>query len=164
MASARTLIDDRVLDSAAASITFSDLGGYTKFRLTLYVIKDGSAGNLRITLNSTTSGYARQALIASGSSASAARVTSQANIEINALDSIGANQPALLTCSVSKPSASVPARVDGTLAMANSSGAIALDSSFAAEWNNTADLISSITILASSGNFAAGTRAVLEAV
>jgi hypothetical protein len=154
-----TLIEDTVLGSAAASITFSDLGDWTKFRLTLYAIGDGSAKVVSARLNGDTgTNYARQQLGANSTTVAGERVTGDTDFNINSVATLGANQMMLCTLEISKPLTTTPAR--GTASVAYNSTVVLEE--FAYEWNNTADLISSITILSSSGNFAAGSRAVLE--
>lgn len=154
------LVEDRVLDSVAASITFNaGLTDYTKFRLTLYVIKDGSAGRADLRFNGDSgSNYATQRVSGEGSTVTGARLTGQAQLRATYL-SIGANSPALATVEISKPLSSTPARAVSQDSVFNTN---VLYTAVVGEWDNTADLISSITIFASSGNFAVGTRAVLE--
>jgi len=162
MSSAFTLIEDAVLGSAAASITFSTgLTDYTKFRLTLYVIKDGSSAPVYMRLNGDTgTNYARQTLDANSTAVTGARATGATEYRpINT--QLFASNPAILTAEIAKPLTTTPARITSSLASINTAGNIILWTG-AGEWSNTADLISSISILASAGDFAANTRAVLE--
>jgi len=158
-----TLIEDQVLGSAAASITFSTgLTDYTKFRLTLYGIKDASAGRLQFRCNGDTgSNYARQTVFASGTGLASARATTT-SVDLNAShNNIQASTPFLCTLEVVKPLSSLPARMTTEFSWIQDAAGVAYIGA-TAEWNNTADLISSISILASAGDFAIGTRAVLE--
>ena len=157
-----TLIEDQVLGSAAASITFNTgLSGYTKFRLTLYVI-GGAASNIRgwLRLNGDSgANYAYQYIAAGDTVVAPARSTGQAQIVIAGPSEISPATAATIAVEVQKPTSTVPARISagasyypGAISMTITEG----------EWNNTADLISSISIITSVGDFAANTRAVLE--
>lgn len=152
------LIDDQTLDTAAASITFSDLSAYTTFRLTLYGIKGTSDGRILIRFNGDTgNNYTYQQLTANLTS-----LFGERNLSQNSLSheyAVSAGSPFLLILEASKPLATVPARATYQLSYISSAQLYEAD---AGQWNNTADLISSISILPSAGNFAAGTRAVLE--
>ena len=160
-----SLIEDQVLGSAAASITFNTgLTDYTKFRLTVYVIKDGTGGQIFVRCNGDTgSNYAQQRLSADATTAAGQRLTGQTSVAIAAYATVTANGTGLFTISISKPLAGTPARGEssGSYFADLATDAVLLDE-VAFEWNNTAALISSLSILSSSGNFAAGTRAVLE--
>ena len=164
MSSAFTLIEDAVLGSAAASITFSDLGGYTKFRLTLYFIQDaGVSGEPpRFRFNGDTgTNYARQGTSASSTTVAGARVTGQTSIDPAYSSSPVASTQGLITLEISKPLTTTPARVTAAASFMGAGPAIVYNAS-SAEWNNTADLISSIAVYRASNEFAANTRAVLE--
>ena len=158
-----TLIEDQVLGSAAASITFNTgLTDYTKFRLTVYVVNDGSAKipNVRFNADSGTN-YAYQYLDVTSTSVGSARSTGQTVIPL-AVSSTAANSTSMFTFEVSKPLATTPARTTSNSAVMSGGGPVILMDILAGEWNNTSDLISSIAVLASAGNFDTGTRAVLE--
>jgi hypothetical protein len=165
MASAFTLIEDTVLSGAAASITFNTgLTDYTKFRLTVYTIKSTTANAVIFRLNGDSgSNYVRQRITADSSTVSPARWTSQTYLMFTPYTSLPINGTGLFVVSISKPLTTTPARAEisssyfGDLA----TDAVLLNT-ITGEWNNTADLISSIAIIAGSGDFATGTRAVLE--
>ena len=159
-----TLIEDQVLGSAAASITFNTgLTDYTKFRLTLYVIADGSNKNVSLRINGDTGNYADEALMASSTSVTGTRDTAQTSVALTEQGALKASQTALITIEISKPLSSVPARATYQTANMDAAATSAVTLNVgAAEWSNTTDLISSISILASAGDFAANTRAVLE--
>lgn len=160
MASAFTLIEDTVLGSAAASITFNTgLTNYTKFRLTLYVIKDGSGGSIQLRFNGDSgTNYARQSLLASATLVQGARATGQTSISNQNAQT--ASAAGLHLFEISKPLTTTPARVIYPCSYI-AGGSVVLDE-VVGEWNNTADAISSISVLSSSGNFAANTRCTLE--
>ena len=160
-----TLIEDQVLGSAAASITFNTgLTDYTKFRLTVYTIKSTTANAVQFRLNGDSgSNYAFQRITADSSTVSVGRHTSQTYISFTPYTSLPINGTGLFVVSISKPLTTTPARAEvsssyfGDLA----TDAVLLDT-MTGEWNNTADLISSIAIITGTGDFAIGTRAVLE--
>ena len=161
MSSAFTLIEDTVLGSPAASITFNtSLTSYTKFRLTIYAIKDGVAGSIYVRLNGDTgNNYARQYVLAEGTTVAGGRANGDNGMKLAA--GFAANGTAIDTLEISKPLTTTPARVTRSTAFIRTTVGITLEE-LVYEWNNTADLISSISILASAGDFAANTRAVLE--
>jgi hypothetical protein len=158
-----SLIEDQVLGSAAASITFNTgLTDYTKFRLTLYVIKDGTGGDVGLQLNGDTgSNYAYERLSADSTSLVGARATGQTSIDLDPASAIQADNLGLFTVEIAKPLTSTPARTTSSAAFMGAGPAIFFGA-VVGEWNNAADLISSIAVLASAGDFAIGTRAVLE--
>jgi len=153
------LIEDRVLGAAAPSVVFNTgLTDFTRFRLTVFVVKDGTNGALQLRFNGDSgANYASQLVAASASSPSGSRSTG-ATVFAPLSGVMAANTPTFVTLDIQKPQASDPARI-------TNEGAWGSDITYVAkvgEWNNTADLISSITILSAAGNFAAGTRIVLE--
>jgi len=153
-----TLIEDQVLGSAAASITFNDLGGYTKFRLTVYGIKGTSNGNILIRFNGDTgTNYAYQQLTANATTFPGERNTGQTSLSHEY--AVDTGSPFLLTVEVAKPLTTTPGRATYQLASMQTSIMYEAD---AGQWTNTADLIASLSLSASAGNFAANTRAVLE--
>ena len=160
MSSAFQLIEDTVLGSAAASITFNTgLTGYTKFRLTAYLIGDATTNKrpwLRLN-GDTGANYADQALTVGDTIVNSARVTGQTKMVLG-LNEIVTTQ-ALSLININKPLSTTPARMSSSLAYYP--GAILMEC-VESEWNNTAALINSISIVASLGNWAAGTRVVLE--
>ena len=161
MSSAFTLIGDTVLGSPAASITFNTgLTDYTKFRLTLYVIKDGTGGLAQYRFNGDSgTNYALEYLLANDTAVTSERKTGETQLAFARAIAFTANATGIATLEVSKPLATTPARTTSSAAIISTNIRYEADSG---EWANTADLISSITILASAGDFAANTRAVLE--
>lgn len=166
MASAFTLIEDTVLGSAAASITFNTgLTDYTKFRLTLYVIHvAGSSGQIAMKFNSDSgTNYARQLLDADSTTVTGARATGQTEC-ILVDGNMAPSGTALFTLEIEKPLTTTPARftLSGSVFADLATDAVQY-LSLVGEWNNTADLISAIAITISGGTGAdVGTRAVLE--
>lgn len=153
------LINSTILGSAAASIVFNTgLTDYTKFRLTLYVITSNVLAVQSRLNGDSGNNYVRQRLNANGSTASTVGAPSSSMFTGRAPVTI--NATLLQTIEISKPLATTPARYTSSKAYISSEG-VEYESQ-AGEWNNTADLISSITLFASSGNFAAGTRVLLE--
>lgn len=165
MATAFELISDTTLTSAAASISASVSTDYRRFRLTLYVLKDATAGEALIRFNADSgANYTWQLAYASATTAASSRVTGSAYIPATGGQfNIAASSPALCTVEVEKPLASTPARTVGSTSLFAdlTTDAVAL-TEVSGEWSNTADLISSVAIVASAGNFAAGTRLLVE--
>ena len=154
-------IDSTTLGSAAASVTFnSGLGGYAFYRITAYIANDGTNGRVYVMFNSDTgANYVYQTIEAYGTSASGTRQTAMNKIIPDATyNDLLANNEESFTMIVAKPAAGVKAQTVSQAGF-NASPVLAL---IGGEWNNTADLISSITLTKSSGNFAAGTSILLE--
>lgn len=155
--SAFVLISDATLTSAAATISAPVDTAYRMFRVTMFVVKDGTPGTPLVQLNSDSgTNYARQILTADSTTVSAARQTGQTSISTSGL---AASTAAVYQLEVSKPLAGIPARATLTMASLDSS---ILYRAVSGEWSNTADLISSIDLSLSAGNFAAGTRILVE--
>lgn len=152
-----TRINTTVLASAAASITVSGIDtDYRKFRLTLYVIKDGTGGLVQYRFNGDSgTNYALEYILANSTTVSAERQTGQTQLSLARAISFTANDVGVETIEVSKPLATTPARVTASASIISTN--IRYEANVG-EWNNTADAISSITILVSAGNFAANTR------
>ena len=156
-----TVIESQTLGAASSSISFaSGLSPYTMFRITAYIVKDGSAGNALVTLNGDTgTNYDEQRLFGSSTTVSAIRNTGQTSFPAT-YTQIAASEAATLEIAVTKPLA---AGAGMLLAQGARLGSGGIDrDSIAGIWNNTSSLISQIDIASSSGNFAAGTVAVLE--
>jgi hypothetical protein len=158
-ASAWTVIDSETLAAPASSISFTGIDTtYKMFRVTAYLIQDGSAGRPLLRLNNDSgTNYDWQRVSASDTTVSASRVTGDTSIDIGG-DS-NANQVMTHTITIAKQLAGSPAMVVGD--RYNDAGIWLRH--HGARWNNTADLISRIDLIASAGNFAAGTVVVLEA-
>ena len=130
------------------------------FRITAYIVKDGSAGNVLVTLNGDTgTNYDEQRLFGSSTTVSAIRNTGQTSFPAT-YTQIAASEAATIDLTVAKPLAAAAGML---LAQGARLGSGGIDrDSIAGIWNNTSSLISQIDIASSSGNFAAGTVAVLE--
>ena len=151
-------IGSTTLSAAAPSVTFSSgLSGYKFFRLTIYIVNDANSGQATVTLNGASTAYAEQRVQVASTTVIGSR---SAPAYLVATDGIGANHRGNISLLIAKPAAGVKAQGilqsgqgDTTAINLNLNGG---------EWDNTADLISSITINKSSGNFAAGTSILLE--
>jgi len=158
--SAWDVIDVVELGSAAASITFSDLSGYRLLRVTGYVLKDGTGANLLVRLNADTgANYDAQFLTGNSTSVVASRTTGGTSILGSQL---AANTPATFEITIGKQLSGVPAML--LAPVVNSPVGDVSTRDWASRWNNTTDLITSLTLLNGSGNFAASTVCVLEGV
>lgn len=162
MATAFELISDTTLTSAAASIQAGVSTDYRRFRLTLYVVKDATDGAVSVRFNSDSgANYAWQEVKAVDTAVSGARSTAQAAITVN--QAIDADDTGLYLVEVEKPLASTTGRCTATASLIDNAGTPAIEVfAVSGEWSNTSDLISSIAVLASAGNFAAGTRLLVE--
>jgi len=153
------LIESTTLASPAASVSFSTgLSGYKFFRLTYYAIHTASS-LLYVRLNNDSgSNYSAQQIAGDSTSVFGARVTSQAQWAPYSVSAIGGKMTGVLN--IAKPAAGVKAQLV-TQQSANLAAAIKVDLT-GGEWNNTADLISRIDLLPSSGNFDTGSSFLLE--
>lgn len=157
-----TVIDSRTLAEAASSISFaSGLTGYTFFRVTAYVIKDGTGGDVGLRFNNDSgTNYDYQRLSGSDTLVAAARVTGQTLIDCD-FGALQANQVGTYIFAIAKQvSGSAAMAVGGSVAYA--SGPVLATAQIGGRWNNTADLINRIDLVQTGGNFAAGTVVVLE--
>ena len=161
--SAWDVIGSTTLASPASSISFASIDPkYKLFRVTAYIVKDGTGGEVQYRINNDSgANYDRQRLRGSDTTVDGERLTGQTSIASTI--SIGSNESSTLTVTIAKQLATTPAMVlvDQTL----TTTAPNLQSVYmAGRWNNTADLINRIDLISSSGNFAAGTVALLEGV
>lgn len=159
--SAWTVIDSETLAAPASSVSFTGISDtYRMFRVTAYIVKDGSAGSAYLRFNNDSgANYDHQRLTGNGTSVAAARVTG--DTEIDATVTVGANQLATLDFTIAKQVTGSAAMVVGAATFADTTPALDIDRR-AGRWNNTTDLISRIDLISGSGNFAAGTTVVLE--
>lgn len=156
-------IETVTLGSAAASVSFTTgLTAYKFFRLTVFIKNDANAKTASIRLNNdggTT--YARQYLAAQSTTVLGARSTGQTSALLNVVGGdIDANSYLSASVLIAKPSASVKGQL--TIHSGYDPAALMTMELWGVEWNNTADLISRIDVIASSNNFAAGTSVLLE--
>lgn len=155
-----TVLGSQVLESAAASVSFPGISTtYRMFRVTAYIVKDGTNGQVRLRLNADSgSNYDDQLLRGDNTTVSASRTTSATQLTTG--NTITASNVAAIEIVIAKQLAASTAMMLSRMFM----GSAQILDSKAGRWNNTADLISRIDLLSSSGNFAAGTTVVLEAM
>lgn len=159
--SAFELIDDIELSVAAASIVVPVDTDYRRFRLTFFGIKDGTGERANVRLNGDTgTNYVWQELRAGATTVIGSRNASQTLIAISSGAALDANTAGAFTVEIDKPATSTPARCTSKGSWITSGGIVW--NSIAAEWNNTADLISALALLPSSGNFDTGSSFLLE--
>jgi len=160
------VIDSTTLGSAAASVSFASIDSkYKLFRVTAYIVKDATASTVAMRLNGDTgSNYDRQHLIGNSTTVSASRGTGQDRMYL-ATNTLAASSVATFSITIGKQIAgsAAMALADSVLFAAPGISAL-LEERAAFRWSNTADLISRIDLISSSGNFAAGTVVVLEGV
>jgi len=161
------LLADEVLAAPAASMSVSVDTAYRMFRVTVYGINT-TRQNMQLRLNGDTgANYAKQTVSASSTSVQGERTTGATGIfpYPEASYAIGLDEPFLFTFEISKPLTSTPARIVSSGSWMDEPGgtppAVVHYASTVAEWNNTADLISSISLTIGI-NFAIGTRIVIE--
>ena len=161
-AGAWDVIDSETLAAPASSISFTGIDTtYKMFRVTAYVIKDATAGGVFMRLNNDSgANYDWQRLYGSATVAGS-RSTGQAQWETSYSYPLSAGDTLTITATIGKQLAGSPAM--GIIESAGARTDIER-ASFAGIWSNTADLISRIDLIASAGNFAAGSVVVLEAV
>lgn len=153
------LIDRTVLSSAAASISFTGISAaFRIFEIAVEIAKDASAGSVRVRLNGDSgANYDYQQVTGSDTSVAASRTTGASGFIVTG-GGVAANDFAAINAIVAKPLAAQPAI--GLFSVAETQGGIRIAET-AGRWNNTAGLISEITLLATLGDFAAGTAFVL---
>ena len=160
-------IASQSLGVAASSISFTGIAStYKMFRVTAYLIKDATPNTVNVRFNNDSgSNYTWQNLSGSNTSVSGSRNT-QTHVGILSGGAVEPGEAATVEFVVGKQLAGSPAMVISKAAvMAYTGGTpvIRIDD-VAAIWNNTADLISRIDLISSSGNFDTGTVCVLEGV
>lgn len=154
------LIDTQVLSTTAASVSFQGIPSwYRAFRLTIYVVNDTNAKNVQIRLNNDSgNNYTYQYVAGNGATVNGALTSSQAQFLLTLPTTIDASGFAKFDVSIAKPLAATPAFVSW-FSNVRAASTIA---SVGGSWNNTADLISRIDVIAGADNFAAGTTVMLE--
>lgn len=150
------------LTGAAASVSFNPVpSDFRKFFLVGYLVKDGTADEPLLRLNNDSgANYVEEELSVTSTTVAVERKTAQTSIELTANNAIGASDVGLIMIEISKPLAGEVARVTNRTSFVDPSLFIWY-AALAAEWSNTAALISRIDILAASGNFAANTTILL---
>lgn len=154
-------IGSQRLAAPASSITFSGIDtSYRMFRLTVFIVKDGTASSVLLRLNNDTgSNYVRQRLTGNDSAVAAARA---ASFFLSGISTVAAGGTFTASVTIAKQLATAPAMLVGRMAYMSSAPGEQLQA-LGGQWNNTADLISQIDLDCPVGNFAAGTVVVLEA-
>jgi hypothetical protein len=154
-----TEIETQTLTTTAASVVFSTgLSGYKFFRLTIYIVNDANSKDVLLRLNNDSgTNYAYQTILGNGGTIIGGRATGQTSSSLTILD-LGVSQAGSVSVLIAKPAAGVKAQVLSQSGV-NTSPSLLLAGD---EWDNTADLISRIDVIASSNNFAAGTSILLE--
>lgn len=153
-------IEEQTLSAPASSIVFNTgLAGYDFYRLTVYVLNDSNAKRIYVRLNADSgANYDLQDISGASTSVAGERITSHGQIDVSRPQTLSANNAGSFSCIIAKPAVGVPAQVVGVSGL-DAAPELQL---YGAGWDNTADAISSITILNTSGDFAAGTSALLE--
>jgi len=164
-----TEIGSTTLGSAAASISINVPTPYDFYRVTMFGIRTLSGINtiIGIRLNGDSgANYAFQQVAANSTTITGARSTSQTSVGLTDSNGWDASQglTAMFTALIAKPAAGVKAQTIGQSNYpagnpANTTGELNL---IGGEWNNTADEVTSVAVVSSSGNFAAGTTVLLE--
>lgn len=159
-----TEIESTTLGSAASSISFTTgLADYKFFRLTAYIQNDANAKQVYVRFNNDSgSNYSYQNIRGTGTTVDGARATGQAQILPAPTSNLAASEQASYSLIIAKPAAGVKAQVVSRAGNNAGVGANVILELVGGEWNNTADAISRIDVLASSNNFAAGTSILLE--
>lgn len=158
------LISEQSLAVAASSIAFTvDEAEYKRFRLFLYALYGATPGTAYVQLNGDTAGnYNRQRTFGDNATLTSLRSTGESRMELNSSVTALANGSLFAYLDLSKPGASVEACGFSRCGFEEvTSGDIRLDL-IAHEWTNVADLITSILIGTTAGEFQIGTLAVLE--
>lgn len=152
------------LSAPAASVSFAFAGGiYRQFRLIANIEKDGSASAIGLQCNGDSGGnYSRTSFRAH----SATRVTSTdvAQDRVATLAAVGAGDRQLIQFMIEKVIAGQEATI-GAESSVQSDGDGDAGVQFeiiGGEWTNTTDLLESLTVLATSGDFASGSQFMLE--
>jgi len=159
-----TVISSSTLGAAAASVSFtSGLSGYTMFRITAYIVKDGNTGGAAIRVNNDTgANYSVQTIEANDVTITGNRATGQTSVAFNRYSNINASSNSILHVVIAKQVAGSPAMVLSSNTPMSTTGI--REEITAGLWNNTADLITRLDLLCTSNDFAAGTVVVLEGV
>ena len=152
-----TEIGSTTLSAAAPSVIFSSgLSGYKFFRLTVYAGASGGALNVLLRFNAEITNYISQEVRATNTSVSGTRVT-DAGIAITGFGMAKDNWGSYSVI-IARPSTGVKPQV-----IANGGNDASPELGLiGAEWGNTADTISSISLVPSPNSFAAGTSILLE--
>lgn len=154
------VIDTQVLSTTAASVSFQGIPSwYRAFRLTIYVVNDTNAKNVHLRLNNDSgNNYTYQNVAGNGGTVNGSLTSNQAQFLLTLPTTIDASGFAKFDVTITKPLATTPAFVSW-FSNVRAASTIA---SVGGSWNNAADLISRIDVIAGADNFAAGTTVMLE--
>lgn len=158
------LIGEVLLAASASSIAFTIANSnYRRFKLRLYALYGATPGSAYVQLNGDTAGnYSRQRVFGDGVTLTGLRSTGVNQMELNSSVTALANGSLLAIFEVSKPAAGLEAHGFSRCGFEEvTSGDIRLDL-IAHEWGNTTDLITSLLVGTTAGEFQIGTLAVLE--
>ncbi len=158
-------IEAQVLDAAAPSISFTGIdAAFRMFRLTLYIIKDGNAGQVELRLNNDSGGnYNQQYMNISHATRTSARNAGLDSLRVTNYDNLAANGVLLADILIAKQITGQEGRIQSHASYEGSADPMV--DLVSAQWANAADLINQIDIVESGANeFAAGSRAVLEGI
>ena len=155
-------IDDQLLTVATSSVVFSSIPSvYRRFRVYVHGISNGAADTQpALRLNSDGgSNYAHQAVDGASSTITPARTT-RTSFSLTDGRAVDAVEQWLSVVEIVKPLAAQPGHMWARTAFRDTANLIRL-ALIAGKWANTADLISSIEILATAGQFDAASRIIL---
>lgn len=155
----------QVLSADAASISFQNIDtAYRMFRLTIYVVKDGTGGVLVVRLNNDSApNYNEQTLHVTGATVTASRAAADTRHRLTLGVVLDPNEDLFGEILIGKQ---VAGEQGFLMSRVNYRGA-SLDPYIDinhVRWLNTTDLINRIDLLPLAGNLAANTRAVLEGI
>jgi hypothetical protein len=161
--------ETQVLSSPAASITFSGIAAANSYRLNLfvYIVKDGTGGTLDLRINNNSGNNYRMAHIHGTSTTVAGARDASSVAQMRSARTIAASSTAIAWYTILKgqSGSSAPGPFSETLVSLLlglvASGGIEVEHA-EGFWAAQFDLTNRVDILTSAGNFAAGTRAVLE--
>jgi len=165
MTASFVLLSDETLAAPAASMTATVDTAYRMFRVTFFPVKDSTDGTLSLRLNADSgANYAYQDITADSTTVDGAGVTGAAAIVLDTDGLMDGSSAGLFTIEIKKPLTTTPARTTSQASYMQTTGPALNYEAISGAWANTADLIDEITVLASAGNFAIGSRLLVEGV
>ncbi len=159
-----TELSDQVLASAAASISVTGIAStYRRFAGWCYVVKAGASATIIVRINNDSgANYNFQRAHGDGATAGATRQTGGSAVAISG-NAIPVGGTGLLTFEIEKPVAGTRGRIGGQAAVFADLATDAVTVAVAdGDWKNTANLISRVDVIASSGTMNVGSRLILE--
>jgi len=156
-------IDYEVLAAPAASISISVPTPYDFYRITAYIVNDaGSAEVVSVRFNADSgANYSRQRVSANDTFIAGARATGATEIQVIGLGSVEVSKTGAFSAIVAKPAAGVKAQIVGQSGYDATAVASPLLELFGGEWNNTADEVTAVAVVATT-NFDTGSSFLLE--